>query len=101
MPENAIVFRNGCIPAQRHRYSSIRHIGSDPGPATDNRGVATCSALGAYLGGHSTSTLPLTAAIFTISLLCASTMIFIVPRRKVVVSEALIDKAGEEEQGML
>ena len=89
MPENAIVFRNGCIPAQRHRYSSIRHIGSDPGPATDNRGVATCSALGAYLGGHSTSTLPLTAAIF------------IVPRRKVVVSEALIDKAGEEEQGML
>jgi len=28
-------------------------------------------------------------------------MIFIVPRRKVVVSEALIDKAGEEEQGML
>ncbi len=33
--------------------------------------------------------------------ICASTMIFIVPRRKVVVSEALIDKAGEEEQGML
>src|SRR6266481_4144258 len=46
------------------------------------------SQFGAYLGGHSTSTLPLTAAIFAISILCASTMIFIVPRRTVVVSEA-------------
>jgi DHA1 family bicyclomycin/chloramphenicol resistance-like MFS transporter len=59
------------------------------------------SQFGAYLGGHSTSTLPLTAAIFAISLLCASTMIFIVPRRKVVVSDALIEKAEEEEQGMM
>jgi len=47
------------------------------------------------------STLPLTAAIFAISLLCASTMIFIVPRRTVVVSEELIEKAEEEESGML
>ena len=41
------------------------------------------SQFGAYLGGHSTTTLPLTAAIFAISIACASTMIFIVPRRKV------------------
>ena len=39
------------------------------------------SQFGAYLGGHSTTTLPLTAAIFVISIACASTMIFIVPRR--------------------
>src|SRR4249919_3067793 len=49
------------------------------------------SQFGAYLGGHSTTTLPLTAAIFVISILCASTMIFIVPRRTVVVSEELIE----------
>src|SRR4051812_35428273 len=45
------------------------------------------SQFGAYLGGHSTTTLPLTAAVFVISITCASTMIFIVPRRRVMVSE--------------
>ena len=59
------------------------------------------SQFGAYLGGHSTTTLPLTSAIFVISILCASTMIFIAPRRQVIVSEALIEKAEEEERGML
>jgi MFS transporter, DHA1 family, multidrug resistance protein len=59
------------------------------------------SQFGAYLGGHSTTTLPLTAAIFAISIACASTMVFIVPRRKVVVSEKLIEKAEEKEQGRL
>jgi DHA1 family bicyclomycin/chloramphenicol resistance-like MFS transporter len=61
---------------------------------------ALVSQFGAYLGGHSTSTLPLTAAIFAISLACASTMLFIVPRRKLIVSEELIEKVEEEEQGM-
>lgn len=59
------------------------------------------SQFGAYLGGHSATTLPLTAAIFAISVACASTMFFIVPRRTVVISEELIEKAEEEEQGML
>jgi DHA1 family bicyclomycin/chloramphenicol resistance-like MFS transporter len=59
------------------------------------------SQFGAYLGGHSATTLPLTSAIFVISLACASTMIFIVPRSKVIVSEKLIEKAEEEESGML
>jgi DHA1 family bicyclomycin/chloramphenicol resistance-like MFS transporter len=59
------------------------------------------SQFGAYLGGHSATTLPLTAAIFAISLACASTMFFIVPRRTIVVSEALIEQEEEEEQGML
>jgi DHA1 family bicyclomycin/chloramphenicol resistance-like MFS transporter len=59
------------------------------------------SQFGAYLGGHSTSTLPMTAAIFAISILCASTMLFIVPRQTVVLSEELMEKAEEEESGML
>jgi MFS transporter, DHA1 family, multidrug resistance protein len=59
------------------------------------------SQFGAYLGGHSTTTLPLTSAIFVISIACASTMIFLVPRRTVVVSEELMEKAEEEESGML
>ena len=62
---------------------------------------ALVSQFGAYLGGHSTSTLPLTAAIFVISIACASSMIFLVPRRTLVVSEELIEKAEEEESGML
>lgn len=59
------------------------------------------SQLGAWLGGHFTTTLPLTAAIFALSAACASTMIFIVPRRDVVISEELIEQAEEEESGML
>ncbi|HEX2366446.1 MAG TPA: multidrug effflux MFS transporter [Bradyrhizobium sp.] len=59
------------------------------------------SQFGAYLGGHTTTTLPLTSAILAISLLCASTMIFLVPRREVLVSEAMIEQAEEEEQGIM
>ena len=59
------------------------------------------SQFGAYLGGHSTTTLPLTSAIFVISIACASTMVFLVPRRTVMVSEELMEKAEEEESGML
>jgi DHA1 family bicyclomycin/chloramphenicol resistance-like MFS transporter len=62
---------------------------------------ALVSQFGAYLGGHSTTTLPLTSAMFVISIACASTMIFIVPRRTVIVSEALIEQAEEEESGMM
>ncbi len=62
---------------------------------------ALISQFGAYLGGHSTTTLPLTSAIFAISIACAATMIFIVPRRSVVVSEELIKQAEEDEQGMM
>jgi MFS transporter, DHA1 family, multidrug resistance protein len=62
---------------------------------------ALVSQFGAYLGGHSTTTLPLTAAIFALSIACASAMFFLVPRGTVVVSEELIKKAEEEESGML
>jgi DHA1 family bicyclomycin/chloramphenicol resistance-like MFS transporter len=59
------------------------------------------SQFGAYLGGHFTTTLPLTAGIFVVSVACASSMIFLVPRRQVVVSEELMEQAEEEESGML
>ena len=59
------------------------------------------SQFGAYLGGHSATTLPLTAAIFALSIACASAMFFLVPRGTIVVSEELMKKAEEEESGML
>jgi MFS transporter, DHA1 family, multidrug resistance protein len=59
------------------------------------------SQFGAWLGGHFATTLPLTAAIFVVSTACASTMIFLVPRRQTVVSEQLIEQAEEEESGMM
>ena len=45
--------------------------------------------------------MPLNIAIVVLSIACASTMIFLIPRRNVVVSEQLIEKAEEEESGML
>ena len=62
---------------------------------------ALVSQFGAYLGGHSTTTLPLTAAIFALSIACASAMFFLVPRRDVVVSEELIEKVEKEDSGMM
>ncbi|MBR0799250.1 multidrug effflux MFS transporter [Bradyrhizobium jicamae] len=62
---------------------------------------ALISQFGAYLGGHSASTLPLTSALFAISVACACSMIFIVPRRNVVVSEELIEQAEEDEAGIM
>jgi DHA1 family bicyclomycin/chloramphenicol resistance-like MFS transporter len=59
------------------------------------------SQFGAYLGGHFATPVPLNIAIVVLSIACASTMIFLVPRRDVVVSEELIEKAEEEESGML
>jgi DHA1 family bicyclomycin/chloramphenicol resistance-like MFS transporter len=59
------------------------------------------SQFGAYLGGHFATPVALNAAIVVLSLGCASTMIFLIPRRNVVVSEELIEQAEEEESGML
>src|SRR5712675_1632071 len=59
------------------------------------------SQFGAYLGGHFATPVPLNIAIVVLSMACASTMIFLVPRRDVVVSEELIEQAEEEESGLL
>jgi MFS transporter, DHA1 family, multidrug resistance protein len=62
---------------------------------------ALVSQFGAWLGGHFTTPVPLNIAIVVLSIACASTMIFLVPRRDVVVSEELLEQAEEEESGML
>src|SRR5712671_4612210 len=62
---------------------------------------ALVSQFGAWLGGHFLTPVPLNIAIVALSAACASTMIFLVPRRNVVVSEALIEQAEEEESGLL
>jgi DHA1 family bicyclomycin/chloramphenicol resistance-like MFS transporter len=60
-----------------------------------------CSQFGAYLGGHFATPVPLNIAIVVLSLACASTMIFLVPRGGAVMTEELIEKAEEEESGLL
>lgn len=60
-----------------------------------------CSQFGAYLGGHFATTVPLNIAIVALSLACASMMMFLIPRRPLVASEALMGKAEEEETGLL
>jgi DHA1 family bicyclomycin/chloramphenicol resistance-like MFS transporter len=59
------------------------------------------SQFGAYLGGHFASAVPLNIAIVVLSAACASTMIFLVPRRDVLATEELIEQAEEEETGLL
>ena len=59
-----------------------------------------CSQFAAYLGGHFATPVPLNLAILVLSLACASTMLFLVPRRSVVATEALMEQA-EEETGLL
>jgi MFS transporter, DHA1 family, multidrug resistance protein len=59
------------------------------------------SQFGAYLGGHFATPVPLNAAVVVLSIACASTMVFLVPRRTVVISEELIEQAEEEESGLL
>jgi MFS transporter, DHA1 family, multidrug resistance protein len=59
------------------------------------------SQFGAYLGGHFATPVPLNIAIVVLSLGCASAMIFLVPRRDVVVGKELIEQAEEEESGLL
>ena len=59
------------------------------------------SQFGAWLGGHFATPVALNAAIVILSAACASTMIFLIPRRNVVVSDKLMEQAEEEESGML
>jgi DHA1 family bicyclomycin/chloramphenicol resistance-like MFS transporter len=59
-----------------------------------------CSQAGAWLGGHFATPLALTIAMVVLSLACASTMLFLVPRRSTVATEALIEQA-EEETGLV
>jgi DHA1 family bicyclomycin/chloramphenicol resistance-like MFS transporter len=60
-----------------------------------------CSQFGAWLGGNFTPPVSLNIAILALSLACASTMIFLVPRRTTVATEELIEQAEGEETGLL
>lgn len=55
-----------------------------------------CSQAGAWLGGHFATPLPLNIAIFGTAIACASAMIFLVPRRNLIATEEMIEKAEEE-----
>ncbi|WP_439370013.1 multidrug effflux MFS transporter [Bradyrhizobium sp. DASA03120] len=100
MAGNAIVMANSAAGAISVRPEAAGTASGAMGFLQQGLG-ALMSQFGAYLGGHSTTTLPLTAAVLAISLLCAGVMIFVVPRREVVVSEELIEQAEEEETGMM
>jgi DHA1 family bicyclomycin/chloramphenicol resistance-like MFS transporter len=60
-----------------------------------------CSQFGAYLGGHFATPVPLNIAILALSLACAASMIFLVPRGGAIATEELIEQAEEEETGLL
>lgn len=60
-----------------------------------------CSQFGAYLGGNFRSTLPLTICIVALSLACAATMIFLIPRQRKVLTADVKRKADEEDTGLL
>jgi DHA1 family bicyclomycin/chloramphenicol resistance-like MFS transporter len=62
---------------------------------------ALLSQFGAWLGGHFATPVPLNIAIVALSIACASTMILLVPRRTVIVSEELIEQAEEQDSGLL
>jgi DHA1 family bicyclomycin/chloramphenicol resistance-like MFS transporter len=60
-----------------------------------------CSQFGAWLGGHFATPVPLNIAIVVLSLACASTMIFLVPRRGLILTEELVERVEEEETGLV
>ena len=62
---------------------------------------ALCSQFGAWLGGHFQTAIALNIAIVALSLGCAASMFFLIPRNGKVATEALIEKAEGEETGLL
>ena len=100
MVANAVVMSNAAAGAISVRPEAAGTASGAMGFLQQGIG-SLLSQFGAYLGGHSETTLPLTAAIFALSIACASAMFFLVPRGDVIVSEELIEKAEEEESGMM
>jgi len=62
---------------------------------------AICSQVGAYLGGHFVTPLPLNIAILTLSSACAAAIIFLVPRRNTFVSAETMIEAEEQDAGVI
>ena len=97
---NAAVMSNSAAGALSIRPSAAGTASGAMGFLQMGIGAMT-SQLGAWLGGHFGSTLPLTAAISLMSVACASTMVFLVPRSNVTVSKAMIEEAEEDEAGVM
>lgn len=97
---NAAVMANSAAGAISVRPSAAGTASGAMGFLQMGIGALT-SQLGAWLGGHFSSTLPLTAAIAVLSLACVSTMAFLVPRGSAVVSEDMIKQAEEDEAGVM
>ncbi|MFC5320849.1 multidrug effflux MFS transporter [Bradyrhizobium oligotrophicum] len=101
-----LMFANAAVMAN----SAAGAISVRPGAAGTASGAmgflqmgvgALTSQLGAWLGGHFGSTLPLTSAMLTLSLACACSMIFLVPRTQMKVTKELIETAEEDEAGVM
>ena len=101
-----LMFANAAVMAN----SAAGAISVRPGAAGTASGAmgflqmgvgALTSQLGAWLGGHFGSTLPLTSAMLTLSLACACSMIFLVPRTQMKVTKELIEAAEEDETGVM
>ena len=54
-----------------------------------------CSQFGAYLGGSFRSTVPLTISIVALSVACAASMIFLIPRRRIIIATAATSAAAD------
>lgn len=60
-----------------------------------------CSQVGAWLGGHFTTPLPLNIAILVISAACAAVIVFLVPRTRDAVTPGKIMEAEGDETGLI
>jgi len=80
MAANAIVMSNAAAGAISIRPEAAGTASGAMGFLQQGVG-ALVSQSGAWLGGHSTTTLPLTSAIVALSIACAASMVLLVPRR--------------------
>jgi DHA1 family bicyclomycin/chloramphenicol resistance-like MFS transporter len=62
---------------------------------------ALCSQLGAALGGHFATPLPMNIAMLILSLACAAAIVFLVPRNSLHVTEEKMIEAEERESGLM
>jgi DHA1 family bicyclomycin/chloramphenicol resistance-like MFS transporter len=97
---NAFVMSNGAAGALSIRPQAAGTASGMMGFLQMGLG-SLCSQFGAYLGGHFATPVPLNIALVVLSCGCAAAMIFLVPRRTIVVTEELIEKAEGEETGLL
>jgi DHA1 family bicyclomycin/chloramphenicol resistance-like MFS transporter len=94
MAANAFVMSNSAAGAISVRPEAAGTASGAMGFLQQGVG-ALVSQLGAWLGGHSTTTLPLTAPIFALSVACACAMLFLVPRRGAIAPEEPIEKTKQ------